>query len=112
MPHAIWKGAISFGVVHVPVTLYPASQDVSIDFDWLDKRCMDPVGYKSINKVTCKEIEKEYIVKGIKQENGEHIVLSDEEIKATHHKTTQTIEIKFFAKASEIDFNLLEQPYF
>ncbi len=112
MPHAIWKGAISFGLVHVPVTLYPAAQDISVDFDWLDKRSMDPVGYKRINKVTGKEIEKEHIVKGIKQENGEYIVLSDEEIKAAYPKTTQTIEIESFVKASEINFNLLEQPYF
>ena len=112
MPHAIWKGAISFGLVHVPVTLYPAAQDVSIDFDWLDKRTMDPVGYKRVNKITGKEIEKEYIVKGIKQENGEYIVLSDEEIETAYPKTTQTIEIDSFVKASEISFNLLEQPYF
>ena len=58
MPHAIWKGAISFGLVHVPVTLYPASQDISVDFDWLDKRSMDPVGYKRVNKVTSKEIDR------------------------------------------------------
>lgn len=44
MPRAIWKGAITFGLVHVPVALYPASQEVGIDFDWLDKRSMDPVG--------------------------------------------------------------------
>ena len=112
MPQAIWKGAISFGLVHVPVTVYSASQDISIDFDWLDKRSMDPVGYKRINKVTGKDIEKEHIVKGIKQENGEYIVLSDQEIKAAYPKTTQTIEIESFVKASEIDFNLLEQPYF
>lgn len=112
MPHAIWKGAISFGLVHVPVTLYPAAQDISIDFDWLDKRTTDPVGYKRINKISGKEIEKENIVKGIKQENGEYIVLSDEEIKAAYPKTTQTIEIESFVKAGEISFNLLEQPYF
>ena len=46
MPRVIWKGAISFGLVHVPIAMYPASQDVGIDFDWLDKRSMDPVGYK------------------------------------------------------------------
>ena len=112
MPHAIWKGAISFGLVHVPVTLYPASQDVSVDFDWLDKRSMDPVGYKRVNKVTGKEIEKENVVKGIKQDNGEYIILSDEEIKAAFPKTTQTIEIEAFVKASEINFIYLEQPYF
>lgn len=112
MPHAIWKGAISFGLVHVPVTLYPASQDVSVDFDWLDKRSMDPVGYKRVNKVTNKEIEKEHVVKGIKQDNGEYIVLSEEEIKAAFPKKTQTIEIESFVKASEINFTYIEQPYF
>ena len=58
MPHAIWKGAISFGLVHVPVALYPASEESGIDFDWLDKRTHDPVGYKRINKRTGKEIEE------------------------------------------------------
>ena len=64
MPRAIWKGAISFGLVNVPVALYPASQEAGIDFDWLDKRSMDPVGYKRINKRTGKEIESDDIVKG------------------------------------------------
>ena len=52
------------GLVHVPVALYPASQNVGIDFDWLDKRSMDPVGYKRVNKRTGKEIQGEHIVKG------------------------------------------------
>ncbi len=56
MPRIIWKGAISFGLVHVPVALYPASQEVGIDFDWLDGRSMDPVGYKRVNKRTGKEV--------------------------------------------------------
>ena len=81
MPRVIWKGAISFGLVHVPVALYPASQEIGIDFDWLDKRTMDPVGYKRINKRTGKEIDRDDIVKGIKQPDGEYVVLSDEEIK-------------------------------
>ena len=112
MQRAVWKGAISFGLVHVPVALYPASMDVDIDFDWLDKRSMDPVGYKRINKRTGKEIEKENIVKGIKQTDGDYVLLSDEEIKAAFPKSTQTIEIETFVKASEISFFLLERPYF
>ena len=112
MPHAIWKGAISFGLVHVPVTLYSASQDVSIDFDWIDKRTLDPVGYKRINKVTGKDIEKENVIKGIRQENDEYIIISEDEIKAAYPKKTQTIEIESFVKASEINFMYLEQPYF
>ncbi len=112
MPRVIWKGAISFGLVHVPVALYPASQEVGVDFDWLDKRSMDPVGYKRVNKRTGKEIAKEDIVKGIKLDDGDYVVLSDEEIKSAFPKSTQTIEIEAFVKASEIAFVLLERPYY
>ena len=112
MPHAIWKGAISFGLVHVPVALYPGSSEIGIDFDWLDKRSMDPVGYKRVNKKTGKEITKENIVKGVKVDNGKYVVLSEDEIKAAYPKTTQTIEIESFVDASDIPFMQLEKPYY
>lgn len=112
MPRAIWKGAITFGLVHVPVALYPASQEVGIDFDWLDKRSMDPVGYKRINKRTGKEIQSTDIVKGIKQEGGEYVVLTEDQIKAAYPQSTQTIQIESFVTAGEISFTLLESPYY
>ncbi len=112
MPRVIWKGAITFGLVHVPVALYPASQDVGIDFDWLDKRSMDPVGYKRVNKRTGKEIQADDIAKGIKQEDGDYVILSEDQITAAYPKSTQTIEIESFVKASEIPFTLLETPYY
>ena len=67
----LWKGAISFGLVHIPVALHSATSESGLDFDWLDKRSMDPVGYKRINKVTGQEIAKENIVKGIAYEKGQ-----------------------------------------
>jgi DNA end-binding protein Ku len=112
MPRVIWKGAITFGLVHVPVALYPASQEIGIDFDWLDKRTMDPVGYKRVNKRTGKEIESADIVKGIRQDDGDYVILSEDQIKAAYPKSTQTIEIESFVKASEIPFTLLETPYY
>jgi DNA end-binding protein Ku len=112
MPHAIWKGAISFGLVHVPVALYPASSEIGIDFDWLDKRSMDPVGYKRVNKRTGKEVDKENIVRGVKIDGGDYVVLSDDEIKAAYPKTTQTIAIESFTHATEIPFTQLEKPYY
>jgi DNA end-binding protein Ku len=112
MPRPIWKGAISFGLVHVPVGLYPAAQEISIDFDWLDKRTMDPVGYRRVNKRTGKEIEREDIVKGIKQDDGDYVVLGEDEIRAAYPKSTQTIAIETFVKASEISFMVLEKPYY
>lgn len=112
MPRAIWKGAISFGLVNVPIALYPASEEIGIDFDWLDQRSMDPVGYKRINKRTGKAIEGDDIVKGIKQDDGDYVVLSDEQVKAAYPKSTQVIEIETFVKAAEIDLVLLEKPYY
>jgi len=112
MPRAIWKGAISIGLVYVPVALYPASESIDIDFDWLDKRSMDPVGYKRINKRTGKELERANIVKGIKQKSGEYVILSEEEIKAAYPKSTQTIEVDLFVKSVEIPFTLLDTPYY
>ena len=112
MPRAIWKGAITFGLVHVPIALYPASQEDDIDFDWLDKRSMDPVGYKRINKRTGREIEKDNIVKGVKRENGKYVVLSDEEVAEAYPRSTQTIEIEAFVGAPDISFVYLERPYF
>jgi DNA end-binding protein Ku len=112
MPRAIWKGAINFGLVHVPVALYPAAQDSGIDFDWLDRRSMDPVGYKRINKRTGKEVAAEDVVRGVKQDGDDYVVLSDDEIKAAYPKATQTIEIETFVEAREIPFYYLERPYF
>ena len=102
MARAIWKGAISFGLVHIPVSLSAATSSQGIDFDWLDQRSMEPVGYKRVNKVTGKEIERENIVKGVEYEKGRYVVLSEEEIRAAHPKSTQTIEIFAFVDSQEI----------
>ena len=111
-PRVLWKGAISFGLVHIPVALYTATTDHGIDFDWLDKRTMDPVGYKRINKKTGKEIPREQIVKGVEYADGEYVVLSDKEIAAAYPRTTQTIEIETFVPANGIPFVFLERPYY
>ena len=112
MPRSIWKGAIAFGLVHVPVSLYPASQEDDIDFDWLDKRSMDPVGYQRINKRTGKAVGKDDIVKGVRQEDGSYVLVDEKEIRAAYPRTMQTIEIAAFVKAAEIPFVYLERPYY
>ena len=108
----LWKGAIAFGLVHIPVGLHTASVEQGIDFDWLDKRSMDPVGYKRINKKTGKEIDKENIVKGFQYEEGHYVIVSPEDIETAFPKTTQTIEIQMFVDAAEIPFLYLERPYY
>jgi len=111
-PRALWKGAISFGLVHVPVGLFSATQEHEIDFDWIDQRTLDPVGYKRINKRTGKEIAKEHIVKGVKLKGDDYVVLSDDEIKAAYPKRTQTIAIETFVKAVDVSFFYTEKPYY
>ena len=112
MPRSLWKGAISFGLVHIPVSLHPATREQGIDFDWLDRRSMDPVGYQRINKRTGKVIDKAQIVRGVKVEDGRYVVLEDDEIRGAYPRTMQTIEIEAFVEASEIGFVHLEKPYY
>jgi DNA end-binding protein Ku len=108
----LWKGAITFGLVHIPIALYSATAESDLNFDWLDKRTMDPVGYKRINKKTGKDIDKDNIVKGIEYGDGEYVVLTPEEIAAAYPRTTQTIEIESFVDADDVPFVYLERPYY
>ncbi|AWM92126.1 Ku protein [Pseudomonas sp. 31-12] len=112
MARAIWKGAISFGLVHIPVALVSATSSQGVDFDWLDSRSMEPVGYKRVNKVTGKEVTKENIVKGVQYEKGRYVVLSEDEIKSAHPLSTQTIDIFSFVDAEQIPLQNIDTPYY
>ncbi|WP_248319922.1 MULTISPECIES: Ku protein [unclassified Caballeronia] len=112
MPHMIWKGAISFGLVHVPVQLYPATQSEKVGFNLLDKRSMDPIGYKQINKNTGKDVTRDNIVRGFEYEKGKYVVMTDAEIRAANPESTQTVDILSFVDAPEISFLSLDTPYY
>jgi DNA end-binding protein Ku len=112
MPRAIWKGSISFGLVYIPVRLFPAVRDNSLDFDWLDKHSMAPVGYRRVNKQTGKEVDRKFIVRGYQYEPDRYVALSDEEIRAANPKATQSVDILCFVDLAEVPFVNLETPYF
>jgi DNA end-binding protein Ku len=112
MPRTLWKGSITFGLLYIPVALYPAVQEQDLDFDWLDKRDMAPVGYKRVNKITGKEVNKENIVKGLAYTEGKYAILSDDEIRATHPKSTQTVELLHFVDQGAVPPEYFERPYF
>jgi DNA end-binding protein Ku len=112
MPHMIWKGAISFGLVHVPVQLYPATQSEKVGFNLLDKRSMDPIGYKQFNKNTGKDVTRDNIVRGFEYEKGKYVVMSDAEIRLANPESTQTVDILAFVEAPEISFLSLDTPYY
>lgn len=112
MPRALWKGALSFGLLHAPVSLYPATRQDEIDFDWLQRDTMEPVGYKRVVKKTGEEIAKDEVVRAVKQKDGSYVVLSDEEIDAANVKSTHTVDILSFVDAKELPFVYFETPYF
>ena len=109
---ALWKGAISFGLVHIPVELYSAVQEHELDLTMLDRRDFSPVGYKRYNKKTGKDVTWDDIVKGYEYEDNEYVVLSDEDLKRANPEATQTIDIQAFVDSSEVPLTYYEQPYY
>src|SRR5207244_11974909 len=112
MARAIWKGAITFGLVHVPVELYPAEERREFKFSMLDKRDFSPVGYKRYSKKTGKEVEWSNIVKGYEYEKDQYVVLSDEDFRRANVKATQTIDIQAFVPAEEVPLEYFETQYY
>jgi DNA end-binding protein Ku len=112
MARALWKGAIQFGLVNIPVELYPAEDRKSFKFSMLDKRDLSPVGYKRYSKKSGKEVEWSNIVKGYEYEKDQYVVLSDEDFRRANVKATQTIDIQAFVPADEVPLEYFETPYF
>ena len=111
-PRALWKGAISFGLVHIPVEMYSAVQEHELDLTMLDRRDFSPVGYRRYNKNTGKEVSWDDIVKGYEYEDHEYVVLSDEDLKRANVEATQTIDIQAFVDAAEVPLTYYQQPYY
>jgi len=112
MQRSLWKGAISFGLVHIPVQLFSAESHHGLDLDLLDKRDFAAIGYKRYNKNTGKEVEWDNIVKGYEYESGQYVVLSDAELKHANVKATSTIDILAFVDAAQVPLIYYEQPYY
>jgi len=112
MARALWSGAISFGLVYIPVQLHSAAHANQIDLDMLDKNDFSPVGYQRINKRTGKVVEWGDIVKGFQYKKGEYVALSDEDFRQANVKASQTIEIQNFVDVNDISPMYYETPYY
>jgi DNA end-binding protein Ku len=112
MPRELWKGAVRFGLVHIPVSLYPAEQREELSFTMLDRRDMSPVGYKRINKNTGDEVPYDQIVKGYEWEDGQYVLVEKEDFKSANVEATQTVDIIGFVDADQIPNFFYESPYY
>lgn len=108
----VWKGALSFGLVHIPIRMYRASLDKALSFRLLHKKDLSEVRYARICKKEGKEIPWEEIVKGFEHEKGKYVVLTDEDFKRADVKRTETIEIVTFTDESGVDTIYYDTPYY
>ncbi|HEY6556180.1 MAG TPA: Ku protein [Polyangiaceae bacterium] len=112
MPRSIWKGSVAFGLVQIPVSLYPAEEPDELSFHMLDRRNFAPVGYERVNKKTGRKVEWKDIVKGYENAKGEYVVLTDQDFEAANVEATHTIDISDFVDVREIDPMYFDKPYY
>jgi DNA end-binding protein Ku len=113
MARGLWKGAISFGLVNVPVELHSAKRRTSeLDVTMLDKRDLAPVGYKRVNKATGKEVPWAEVVKGYEYRNDKYVVLSDEDFRRANPEAAKTVDIQAFVELADIAPQYFETPYY
>src|SRR5687768_4638468 len=109
----LWKGAITFGLVNIPVALYSATQSKQrVDLDMLRDSDHSRIRYKRICESDGKEVPWEHIVKGYEYEKGEYVVLTKEDFERVQIKSSQMVDIREFVDVSDIDPRFFDEPYF
>jgi DNA end-binding protein Ku len=109
---ALWKGAISFGLVTIPVSLYPAVRREEFKFRLLRRPDLSPVNYKRIAEADGKEVPWDQIMKGYEYEKGKFVVIRDEDFARADVEATQTVDIINFVALNEVDPLLFYKPYY
>jgi DNA end-binding protein Ku len=109
---AIWKGSISFGLVNIPIALYPATRKEDLKFRLLRKKDLSPVNYKRVAAKDGKEVPWDEIVKGYEYEKGKFVVLNEKDFQRVDLEATQTVDIKDFVDLEEIDPMYFYKPYY
>jgi DNA end-binding protein Ku len=109
---AIWKGSISFGLVNIPIALYPATRKEELSFRLLRKSDLSPVNYKRVAEKDGREVPWDQIVKGYEYEKGKYVVLKEEDFQRVDLEATQTVDIQDFVHVDEIDPMFFYKPYY
>ncbi len=112
MARTIWKGSLNFGLVNVPVGLYPATQDKTIHFNQFEAGTSDRIRYRKVNERTGKEVESGEIIKGVDLGGGEYVMLTDDELAAAEPERSRLIEITDFVDLDEIDPVFFRTTYY
>src|SRR6202008_3630189 len=108
----IWKGSISFGLVYIPISVYPATREEKLSFRQLRASDLSPIKYKKVAEADMKEVPSDQIVKGFEYERGRYIVLSDEDFEKVRIESTHSIDITDFVDLDQVDPKFFYKPYF
>lgn len=109
---SMWKGAISFGLVSIPIKLYTATEDHTIHFKQLHKECKSPIKYEKICPVCNKQISDEEIVRGYEYEPGKYVIIDDEDLERIPMSTVKSIDILDFTDIDKIDPIYYDKTYY
>lgn len=112
MARGLWSGAISFGLINIPVQVMSAKDQKRISFRLLDKQDFSPIGYKQVNKSTGREVQRKNIVKGYEYSPNQFVVISDADFASANPKATQTLDIQDFVDLEDVDPLMFETPYY
>jgi DNA end-binding protein Ku len=109
---AIWKGSITFGLINIPINVYPASEEHVIEFHMLHNKDLSPIRFARICKTDNQEVPYTDIVKGFEYEKGAYVVIDDEDFKRANVKKTSTITVQYFTDIDQINPIYYEKPYY
>ena len=112
MARGLWSGAISFGLINIPVEVMSAKGEAPISFRMLDKTDNSPIGYKQYNKATGKPVQKKNIVKGYEYEKKKFVIVTEKDFEKANPKAARTIDLEDFVNVSDLDPLLFERPYY
>lgn len=112
MARSLWTGAISFGLINIPVSLVSSKEPMEIRFHLLDKRDQSRIGYKSYNKTTGQEVERDEVVKAYEYSKNQFVVVTEKDFEAANPKATQSIDIEDFVELDDIPITYYEKPYY
>jgi DNA end-binding protein Ku len=112
MARPIWTGSVAFGLVNVPVALYSATEDKTVQFNQFEAGTADRIRYKRVNERTGREVELPDIVRGHEVTKGDYVLVTDEELEAVAPGRSRTIDITDFVDLAEIDPIYYRRTYY
>ncbi len=111
MPRSVWKGSVTFGLVNIPVAVYPATREEKVSFKQLRRADLSPIRYKKVAEADEEEVPSAEIVKGYEFEKNQWVIIEDEDLEQVQIESTHAIDITDFVDVAEVHPKYFRKPY-